>query len=206
MKVRELIDRLLDQPMNNTVYVGDISHGVNERGWDGELQEVVGDPGVFATFLGFNETGLNNYMNTEVRDDPDQVPGRTITDSDYQKIIDETSVPYGVGFTDGFHQAGGSITPDPEPTSAEKLPGRTITEGDLIAAVDETNHEDMNEYQKARALLVHLGHTVPDPEPTNAEKLDKDIQEVDLHLTSRQLAEALIERGWTKAPEEQSNE
>lgn len=84
----------------------------------------------------------------------------------------------------------------------DQVPGRTITEGDLIAAVDETNHEDMNEYQKARALLVHLGHTVPDPEPTNAELLDKDIQEVDLHLTSRQLAEALIERGWTKGGDE----
>lgn len=75
MKVRELIDRLLDQPMNNTVYVGDISHGVNERGWDGELQEVVGQgPGVFATFLGFNETGVNNYIDTEVCDDPAPEP------------------------------------------------------------------------------------------------------------------------------------
>lgn len=52
---------------------------------------------------------------------PDQVPGRTITQSDYQKIIDETSVSYGVGFTDGFHQAGGSVIPDPVPTNAEKL-------------------------------------------------------------------------------------
>ena len=28
-------------------------------------------------------------------------------------------MPYGVGFTDGFHQAGGSIVDDPEPTNAE---------------------------------------------------------------------------------------
>lgn len=60
---------------------------------------------------------------------------------------------------------------------ADRVPGRTITEGDLIAAVDETNHEDMNEYQKARALLVHLGYTVPDPEPTNAESISKLLAE-----------------------------
>ena len=51
---------------------------------------------------------------------PDQVPGRTITRSDYQKLMDDTSMPYGVGFTDGFHQAGGSIIDDPKPTNAEK--------------------------------------------------------------------------------------
>lgn len=52
---------------------------------------------------------------------PDQVPGRTITRSDCQKLMDDTSMPYGVGFTDGFHQAGGSIVDDPEPTNEEKL-------------------------------------------------------------------------------------
>ena len=54
-------------------------------------------------------------------DHADQAPGRTITESDYQKIIDETSASYGFGFTDGFHQAGGSIVPDPKPTNAELL-------------------------------------------------------------------------------------
>lgn len=52
---------------------------------------------------------------------PDQVPGRTITRSDCQKLMDDTSMPYGVGFTDGFHQAGGSIVDDPEPTNEENL-------------------------------------------------------------------------------------
>lgn len=52
---------------------------------------------------------------------PESVPGRTITRSHYQNIIDETSVPYGVGFTDGFHQAGGSIIDDPEPTNLQRL-------------------------------------------------------------------------------------
>lgn len=67
MNVRQLIELLLDQPMSNTVYVGDITHGVPERHWDGELEGVVGaGPGVFATFLEFNETGMNNYITTEV--------------------------------------------------------------------------------------------------------------------------------------------
>ena len=63
---------------------------------------------------------------------PDQVPGRTITWSDYQRLMDDTSMPYGVGFTDGFHQAGGSIIPDPEPTNAEKL--EALLEGGDINA------------------------------------------------------------------------
>lgn len=52
---------------------------------------------------------------------PSQAPGRTITRSDYQKLMDDTSMPYGVGFTDGFHQAGGSIIDDPKPTNAEQI-------------------------------------------------------------------------------------
>ncbi len=52
---------------------------------------------------------------------PDQVPGRTMKKSDYQELMDGTSLSYGVGFTDGFHMAGGSIAPDPEPTDVEKI-------------------------------------------------------------------------------------
>lgn len=84
-----------------------------------------------------------------------------------------------------------------------ELTGRTITEGELIAAVDETNHEDMNEYQKARALLVHLGYTIP--EPTNAEKLEALLEGGDINaqwglrgggvMFARELAHALDEAG-----------
>lgn len=87
----------------------------------------------------------------------------------------------------------------------DQVPGRTITESELIAAVDETNHEDMNEYQKARALLVHLGHTVPDPKPPNAEKLEKIIWDLDGPFASigqnraERLAKWLDEAG-VKAP------
>ena len=85
----------------------------------------------------------------------------------------------------------------------EQVPGRTITEGDLIAAVDETNHEDMNEYQKARALLVHLGYTIP--KPTNKEQLESLLEGGDINaqwglrgggvMFARELAHALDEAG-----------
>lgn len=85
----------------------------------------------------------------------------------------------------------------------DQVPGRTITESDFHETADAHRNGGLG----WEDLAIRFGITViPDPEPTNAERLDKDIQEVDLHMTSRQLAEALIERGWTKAPEEQSNE
>ncbi len=50
------------------------------------------------------------------------VPSKpTITESDYQELMDSTSVPYGVGFTDGFHRAGGEVIPDPEPSNTDRL-------------------------------------------------------------------------------------
>ena len=52
---------------------------------------------------------------------PDQVPGRTITESDYRELTDSCSVNYQVGFSDGFFLAGGRIVPDPEPTNAERI-------------------------------------------------------------------------------------
>lgn len=82
----------------------------------------------------------------------------------------------------------------------DQAPGRTITAGE----VGRWSHLINGRYIETPSIidfLEALGITVvPDPEPTNEEKLDRDIQEVDLHLTSRQLAEALIERGWTKTP------
>lgn len=85
----------------------------------------------------------------------------------------------------------------------EQVPGRTITQSDLIAAVDETNHEDMNEYQKARALLVHLGYTIP--KPTNAELLEALLEGGDINaqwglrgggvMFARELAHALDKAG-----------
>lgn len=71
------------------------------------------------------------------------------------------------------------------------VPGRTITESEIIAAVDETNHEDMNEYQKAYALLVHLGYTVT--EPTDVEKITRLILENSTDMDPKFIAEMLVE-------------
>lgn len=86
----------------------------------------------------------------------------------------------------------------------DQLTGRTITESELIAAVDETNHEDMNEYQKARALLVHLGHTVPEPKPTNLERLKAMKDDWLRESRSHELFIEYLDRMGGKAPEVES--
>lgn len=82
----------------------------------------------------------------------DQAPGRTITRSDCQKLMDDTSMPYGVGFTDGFHQAGGSIVDDPEPTNAEP-------ERDRDWWVENANVNDAEDCEACEGDLcpVHYG-------------------------------------------------
>lgn len=114
------------------------------------------------------------------------------------RITERLDVPCG-NIRLGIHEALAYLDRYPD-----QVPGRTTTESELIAAVDETNHEDMNEYQKARALLVHLGHTIPDPEPTNAEKLETEIRELfqepsQSFSIARDLAKKLDEAG-VKAP------
>lgn len=51
---------------------------------------------------------------------PDQVPGRTITESEFQELMEDVTTSYQVGFTDGLYRAGGRVVPDPEPTNSEK--------------------------------------------------------------------------------------
>lgn len=54
-------------------------------------------------------------------DHPDQVPGRTMTASEFGNYNTEAAGTYGDGFRAGFERAGGEVVPDPEPTNAEKL-------------------------------------------------------------------------------------
>lgn len=63
---------------------------------------------------------------------PDQVPGRTITESRYRAFTDSASEEYQAGFSDGFFFADGCVIPDPEPTNAEKL--EALLEGGDINA------------------------------------------------------------------------
>lgn len=86
-----------------------------------------------------------------------------------------------------------------------RRPGLTLTENELVAAVDRTNSEDMNEYQKARTLLFHLGYTITDPEPTSSQQMFADLEELTgdgfllhgRHL--EKIARHLTGLGWTKA-------
>lgn len=54
-------------------------------------------------------------------DHPDQVPGRTITESKYKKHTQYFSISEVGAFNAGLHAAGVSVVPDPEPSNAEKL-------------------------------------------------------------------------------------
>lgn len=45
----------------------------------------------------------------------------TITEGEYQRLIDERGQIWTLGYRCGFLEAGGQIAPDPEPTNAEKL-------------------------------------------------------------------------------------
>ena len=48
---------------------------------------------------------------------PDQVPGLTMPESE----MEHKCATYGSAYETGFRQAGGVVIPDPEPTNAEKL-------------------------------------------------------------------------------------
>ncbi|MGR6088976.1 hypothetical protein ACU4IU_00270 [Brevibacterium sp. CSND-B09] len=65
MTVKQLIERLQEFPPHANVYVGDLANGVEERGWDGSAEDVIEHMG--AVFIEFNETGYNNFIDTEVR-------------------------------------------------------------------------------------------------------------------------------------------
>lgn len=55
-------------------------------------------------------------------DHPDQVPGRTTTESNLIKAVgDPAHDDLAAGFFAGFRHGGGQITPEPKPTNAEKL-------------------------------------------------------------------------------------
>src|SRR5690625_6118304 len=51
----------------------------------------------------------------------DQVPGRTITESEFNWRTSLCSELEAYWFKVGYFAAGGNIVPDPEPTNAEKL-------------------------------------------------------------------------------------
>lgn len=85
----------------------------------------------------------------------------------------------------------------------DRVPGRTVTEQQLIqlwqVTVEGRSIDDFAQELKDNGITV-----VPDPEPTNAELLVEDLAGIygaNLPWTAKvAISEALIERGWVKAP------
>lgn len=81
-----------------------------------------------------NESGAYHLRDTIIEgvlewldDNPDQVPGRTITRSEYRDTLDHAVLVSGYGddwergFNTGLAVGGTKVVPDPEPTNAERL-------------------------------------------------------------------------------------
>ena len=62
-----------------------------------------------------------DYALSFLDDNTDQVPGRTITEGEVLRFTRNVSDRYARGVNAGLILAGVEITPDPEPTNAEKL-------------------------------------------------------------------------------------
>ncbi|ASZ73369.1 hypothetical protein SEA_LUCKYBARNES_52 [Brevibacterium phage LuckyBarnes] len=52
---------------------------------------------------------------------PDQVPGRTITQSRYASEKKDRSLTYMQGFHSAMVEFGGAVVPDPEPTDSQQM-------------------------------------------------------------------------------------
>lgn len=86
---------------------------------------------------------------------PDQVPGRTITESRYRAFTDSASEEYQAGFSDGFFFADGLVIPDPEPTNAELIDELLAEFAHLNASCGgEQGDHDLAEFLDARGVRV----------------------------------------------------
>lgn len=67
MRVTHLIKVLLDQPGDNDVFIAGTDPETARRTWDGSLETVQGSgqAGIMSTYITFNQTGLNAYLDDE---------------------------------------------------------------------------------------------------------------------------------------------
>lgn len=84
---------------------------------------------------------------------PDQVPGRTMTASEFGNYNTEAAGTYGDGFRAGFERAGGEVVPDPEPTNAQSI-DKLLTEfANLNASCGgEQGDHDLAEFLDAHGV------------------------------------------------------
>lgn len=73
---------------------------------------------------------------------PDQVPGRTITESEFHETADAHRNG-GLGWEDLASRFGITVTPDPEPTNAEKLEAHLLDLLGVVEAIGNTGVHNM---------------------------------------------------------------
>lgn len=81
----------------------------------------------------------------------DQVPGRTMPESE----MEHKCATYGSAYETGFRQAGGVVIPDPEPTNAESI-NKLLTEFAHLNAScgGEQGDHNLAEFLDARGVRV----------------------------------------------------
>lgn len=82
---------------------------------------------------------------------PDQVPGLTMPESE----MEHKCATYGSAYETGFRQAGGVVIPDPEPTNAESI-NKLLTEFAHLNAScgGEQGDHNLAEFLDARGVRV----------------------------------------------------
>ena len=82
---------------------------------------------------------------------PDQVPGLTMPESE----MEHKCATYGSAYETGFKQAGGVVIPDPEPTNAESI-NKLLTEFAHLNAScgGEQGDHNLAEFLDARGVRV----------------------------------------------------
>lgn len=82
----------------------------------------------------------------------DQVPGRTITESEYDRQTITQSSNFGNGFDRAMVLFGNGVTPDPEPTNAEKLAKEILASFNRCEFDFESSFEQMAKALDARGV------------------------------------------------------
>ncbi|MGO3021937.1 MAG: hypothetical protein ACTIIH_01705 [Brevibacterium sp.] len=90
---------------------------------------------------------------------PDQVPGRTITESEWSEYVNSTNGKYLAG-ADLLEKAGITVVPDPEPTNAEKLASHVLRiTDDLYIGLSQDDIDKIAKWLDAQGVKVTGGES-----------------------------------------------
>lgn len=102
-------------------------------------------------------TGLDGETYTlQWLDDHPELTGRTITESEWVTATRELHGNTALGFKLGLNFAGITVTPDSEPTNAEKLEAHLLDLLGVVEAIGNTGVHNMA-YELDRAGVTALG-------------------------------------------------